>query len=166
MQFIKRLLFRFAALLLISGVMFGILVLNGSISIGAQVDGVTKATGEIVYADDIDGSFTVLINKDMHKDAEALSEWKTFFSGGEVGVIFEDVTCYVASNDPSGSEVAESFRSRLPENQLVIKTVPSGMLVNKAAHGVFDIIVLSDPITAALGADVLFDNENTEVIHI
>ena len=166
MQFIKRMLFRFAALLLISGVMFGILVLNGSISIGAQVDAVTKATGEIVYADDIDGSFTVLINKEMHKDAEALAEWITFFSGGEVGVIFEDVTCYVASNDPSGLEVAESFQSRLPENQLGIKTVPSGMLVDKAAHGVFDVIVLSDPIAKAIGADTLFNKENIEVIRI
>ncbi|MBQ9680544.1 MAG: hypothetical protein IJV48_07680 [Ruminococcus sp.] len=166
MSIFKRTILRIAALLLIFGVMFGILVLNGSISIGAQVDAVTKATGDIVYADDIDGSFTVLINKDMHKDAEALAEWITFFSGGEVGVIFEDVTCYVASNDPSGLEAAESFQSRLPENQLMIKTVPSGMLVDKAAHGVFDVIVLSDPIADTIGADKLFDIDTIEVIHI
>lgn len=166
MQFIKRMLFRFAVLILIFGVMFGILYWNGAIRFGTEVDAVTKATGEIVYADDIDGSFTVLINKDMHKDAEALSEWKTFFSGGEVGVIFEDVTCYVASDDPSGLDAAESFQSRLPDNQLVIKTVPSGMLVDKAAHGVFDVIVLSDPIVDTIGADKLFDNDTIEVIRL
>lgn len=166
MQVVKHMALRIAALILILGAIFGILVLNGNIVLGTQVDAVTKATGEIVSAEDIDGSFIVLINKDQHPNPDVLTEWETFFSGGEVGVIFEDIICYVPSSDPSGLEAAESFQSRLPENQLVIKTVPSTMLVDKAAHGVFDVIVLSEPAAQALGAEKLYEKENIEVIRL
>lgn len=166
MQVIKRMTLRIAALILISGAIFGILVQSGNITLGAQVDAVTKATGEIVYAEDIDGSFVVLINKDQHPNTEVLAQWEIFFSGGEVGVIFEDIVCYVSTSDPSGFEVAESFQSRLPENQLVIKTVPSTMLVDKAGHGVFDVLVLSEPVAQSLGVERLYDEENIEVIRL
>lgn len=166
MQVIKRMTLRIAALILISGAIFGILVQSGNNTLGAQVDAVTKATGEIVYAEDIDGSFVVLINKDQHPNTEVLAEWETFFSGGEVGVIFEDIVCYVSTSDPSGLEVAQSFQSRLPENQLVIKTVPSTMLVDKAGHGVFDVLVLSEPVAQSLGVERLYDEENIEVIRL
>ena len=109
MQVVKHMALRIAALILILGAIFGILVLNGNIVLGTQVDAVTKATGEIVSSEDIDGSFIVLINKDQHPNPDVLTEWETFFSGGEVGVIFEDIICYVPSSDPSGLEAAESF---------------------------------------------------------
>ena len=164
MQVLKRMSLRVAALVILTALIYGVLLLSGVVSLGTDVDAVTKATGVIVPREDVEGSFVVLINTEKHQNTEALQEWERFFGGEDIGLIFEDVVCYVALGDTAAAELAESFQSRLPENQMKIKTVPSAMLVAKAEHDVFDIIILSDAVAETLGADVLYEKENVKVI--
>ena len=164
MQVLKRMSLRIATLVILTALVYGALLLSGAVSLGTDVDAVTKATGVIVPREDVEGSFVVLINTKKHQNAQTLQEWERFFGGEDIGLIFEDVVCYVASGDTAATELAESFQSRLPENQMKIKTVPSAMVVAKAEHDVFDVVILSDAVAVSLGADVLYEKENVKVI--
>ncbi|MBR1534130.1 MAG: hypothetical protein IJ639_07185, partial [Ruminococcus sp.] len=67
---------------------------------------------------------------------------------------------------PSGMEMAQGLQSRLPENQMEIKVVSSAMLAEKARHGVFDVIVLSDEAIEQLGAKDLLSDPDIDVLNI
>lgn len=89
------------------------------------------------------GNFVVMINKDFHPQDGTLKDWITFFEGGDILYIFEDISCSVAAGDTSGIEMAESFRSRLPENQMKIKSDDMMLLASRADHGLYDVIIMS-----------------------
>ena len=165
MDRIKRTAVRIVVLLVLCAVTVGILTAAGNISFDA-VDAVSKATGEIISREDVSGTYTVLINRKLHQDTETLAEWEKFFRGERYGFIFEDIICYVASSDPSGMEMAQGLQSRLPENQMEIKVVSSAMLAEKARHGVFDVIVLSDEAIEQLGAKDLLSDPDIDVLNI
>lgn len=100
-----------------------------------------------VVLDAPSGDFVILINKDFHDDTEALDDWTRFFSGSysedELLIIFEDISCSVARTDAPGAEMAESFRSKLPENQMLVKREDVTLLCSRADHGLFDMILMS-----------------------
>ncbi|MFC2821281.1 MAG: hypothetical protein ACTTJW_04805 [Sphaerochaeta sp.] len=105
-----------------------------------NVDLIGSAT---VILDKPSGRYFVLINSDMHKDKEKLDFWVDFFGGGDVSFIFEDIHCSVARGDTGALDMANSFRSRLPENQMSLKIEDSVLLLSRADNGKFDIIVMS-----------------------
>lgn len=165
MEILKRTALRVLAVLLMAAAAAGVLTATGHLSPGA-VDTVTKATGEIIAREDVEGSFVVLINRSVHRDDEVLGEWEKFFRGESYGFIFEDIVCYVASSDTAGMEMAQGLQSRLPENQMEIKTVSSAMIVEKARHGVFDVMVMSTAAIEQLNAQALLEEPDIDVLEI
>ena len=86
-----------------------------------------------------------------------------FFRGEEVSVIFEDISCSVATGDTGGQELARSFQSRLPENQMRIQTEDVTLLLSRADHGKFDVIVLSKEFADSYAAETAYQ-DNVDVI--
>ena len=113
------------------------------------VDAVSSAT---IIIDQPSGAYVVLINRDRHPDAEKLATWETFFSGEEIGFLFEDISCTVADSDAAGLELAKSFQSRLPENQMSVRLEDITLMLSKAQYGRFDVILMSREIYEASGA--------------
>ena len=113
------------------------------------VDAVSSAT---MIIDQPSGAYVVLINRNLHPDAEKLATWETFFSGEEIGFLFEDISCTVADSDAAGLELAKSFQSRLPENQMSVRLEDITLMLSKAQHGRFDVILMSREIYEASGA--------------
>ena len=103
-------------------------------------DAVSSAS---VILDEPSGQYYVLVNKALHSDEEKLRDWVTFFSGGDVLYIFEDIACSVAASDAGGMDMANSFRSRLPEHQMQIKSEDAVLLASRADHGLYDVMILS-----------------------
>lgn len=89
------------------------------------------------------GRYYILINKDLRKDEETLRDWVTFFGGGEILYIFEDIGCSVADGDEAGLRLAQSFRSILPENQMQITSDDPFLLASRVDHGLYDVAVIS-----------------------
>lgn len=113
------------------------------------VDAVSSAT---MIIDQPSGAYVVLINRIRHPDAEKLATWETFFSGEEIGFLFEDISCTVADSDAAGLELAKSFQSRLPENQMSVRLEDITLMLSKAQYGRFDVILMSREIYEASGA--------------
>ncbi|MBQ9625377.1 MAG: hypothetical protein IJR47_04630 [Clostridia bacterium] len=108
------------------------------------------------------GEFLVLINT---KDRQnTLDSWKVFFADGNAGVILEDITCSTVKGDIKALELAERYRARLPENQLVLKQEDGLLLVSKAECGAFDVIVISKE--AAQGYNLNTDIADTAVLAV
>ena len=105
-----------------------------------EADAVSSAS---VILDKPSGHYYVMINKALHSDEEKLGDWITFFSGGEILYIFEDISCSVADSDVGGMEMADSFRSRLPEHQMQIKSEDAVLLASRADQELYDVIILS-----------------------
>lgn len=102
-------------------------------------DAVSSASMEI--PDQPSGSYLVLIRSDLHEDT--LAEWTDFFTERPVGVIMEDLHCFVDQADARGQEMADRYRLRLAENQMTVTRENGTLLVSKAENGLFDVIVLS-----------------------
>ena len=81
------------------------------------------------------GEFLVLLNTAKHPDAKNLALWEQLFTGDEAPVIFEDITCLTAAPDSGGNEMAQSCRSRLPENQMTVHAIDATLLFSKAEAG-------------------------------
>ncbi len=105
--------------------------------------GVDTVSGATVVLEQPSGEYMVLLNTAMHPDAEKLADWITFFSGGEIAYIFEDVSCSVPKGDQGALRMARSFQSRLPENQMKVHAEDASLLCSQADNGLFDIIILS-----------------------
>lgn len=116
---------------------------------GGGTDAVTSAS---VSLDKPSGEYVVLINRDMHKDEDKLADWETFFSGGEITYIFEDIACSVAAADTGAVELAQSFQSQLPENQMRVEKTDSTLMLSRADNGKFDIIIMSKEFAQANNA--------------
>lgn len=105
-----------------------------------HVDIVASAS---IILDQPSGDYVVLINSRLHPNKNRLKFWMDFFSGHEVTFTFEDISCSVARGDAGALEMAQSFRSRLPENQMVVMPEDSTLLLSRADNGKFDIIIMS-----------------------
>ena len=122
-----------------------------------------------VVLDQPSGDFVILINRDWHTDEEALEDWITFFSGSaeedELLIIFEDIGCSVASADAAGVELANSFSSQLPENQMKVLQEDTTLLMSRADEGLFDVIILSKEYADAYHAETAYQ-DNIEVVEL
>ena len=87
--------------------------------LNSDPDAVSSAS---VIVDKPSGAYLVFINLEKHTDSEALEIWRNFFSGKEIDLLFEDITCSVASGDVNAKTLAENYQSRLPEHQCEIKS--------------------------------------------
>ena len=128
-------------------------------------DAVTAATEAL---DSPSGEFVVLINRQKHTDEKNLAVWQEFFEKGEseeIFSVFEDLVCAVGSSDAGGLEMARSFQSRLPENQMKIKTQDTTLMLSKAENGIYDIIVMSQEMYDSLKASLILDKTDTLLIH-
>ncbi|MBQ9030994.1 MAG: hypothetical protein IJ106_06010 [Parasporobacterium sp.] len=116
-------------------------------------DAVSSAS---VILDKPSGRYVMLINRDFHPDTATLDDWITFFEGGEILYIFEDIAVSVAEIDAGGIELANSFRSKLPENQMQVKKEDITLLLSRADHGLYDMILLSEEIARAYHAETAY----------
>lgn len=108
-----------------------------------------------VVLDKPSGDYLVFINPLLHTDEEKQKDWVTFFSGGDILYIFEDVAVSAAASDPAGVELAESYRSQLPENQMQVKTEDPTLMLSRADHGLYDIMIMSREFAQAYGAETI-----------
>lgn len=163
MKILKHTVIVGAALFLMLGLPFFTSDYFAALMVGDGVDAVTSAS---VIIDQPSGNYVVLINLDRHQDGEKLAVWKDFFAGKEVSYIFEDIVCTVAKSDGNGLEMAESYQSRLPENQMKIRLEDGILMVSRAEYGKFDILIMSEEIADSYSASTLYDDENIAVIRI
>lgn len=70
----------------------------------------------------------------------------------------------VADLDSGGLELAKSFQSRLPENQMKIRKEDLTLMLSKAQNARYDVILMSKEIYEASGASQEEQEENTVVI--
>ncbi|SDB08868.1 hypothetical protein SAMN02910317_00456 [Ruminococcaceae bacterium FB2012] len=131
--------------------------------ISSDPDAVTSAT---TVLDAPSGDYVVLINSERHPNAENLSVWHDFFEGREIGFIFEDIECGTLAGDTGGLEMARSYQSRLPENQM--KLIPSDpvLLLSKADSGRFDVIVMSSEAAEKYGAESAAKRPGVQVLRV
>ena len=115
--------------------------------LSGSADAVSSASLEI--PDQPSGEYIVLIRSDLH--AQTLEDWTNFFTEQPVGVIMEDIHCFVDQSDVSGQEMADRYRLRLPENQMTVMQENGTLLVSKAEAGMIDVAVFSREMADALG---------------
>ncbi|MBR1862560.1 MAG: hypothetical protein IJ806_00530 [Ruminococcus sp.] len=119
-------------------------------------NGEDAVSGATVALDKPSGEYVVFINRDLHTDSKNLSIWEGFFARGEdegIYNVFEDLSCTVADSDPSGLEMARSFQSLLPENQMKVRTENIVLMLSKAENGRFDLIIMSRELAEVYKAD-------------
>ncbi len=159
MKILRHILIVAAAVLLLVG--FPVIASGYPARFFSGVDAVASAT---VMIDQPSGGYVVLINRNRHPDEDNLAVWEDYFSGKEIGFLFEDIHCMVGDSDPAGLELARSFQSRLPENQMALRTEDLTLMLSKAHSGGFDVILMSEEAFDAWNAGILIDYENTLVI--
>lgn len=125
------------------------------------VDAVSAAT---VVIEQPSGAYVVLLNRERHTNADNLATWVDFFGGREIDFLFEDISCIVARTDAAGQEMARSFQSRLPENQMKVRTEDATLMISKAAYGKFDVLLMSREAFDAYHAEDLLSMDDVEVV--
>ncbi|MBQ7990842.1 MAG: hypothetical protein IJ251_07330 [Oscillospiraceae bacterium] len=108
-------------------------------------DAVSSATQ--IITDSPSGDFVIYLNSD--RSPETLADWTTFFQGGDGGVIMEDLNCLVCSGDSAALEMARVYQSRLPENQMTIRSEDTLMTITLVESGHFDAAVFTDEIVSS-----------------
>lgn len=128
----------------------------------ADPDAVSSATIELPKQPS--GKFLVVINSALHRDS--LSDWKKFFSGEDLPVIFDDIHCISAKGDAGGAQLATRFQVQLPENQMKLREEDPTLFISKVEEGYIDVAMMSEEIASALGfkSDAL--KEGFAVIHV
>ena len=127
----------------------------------SSADAVSSATTVIEQPS---GAYVVLINRSRHPDEKNLAVWEDFFMGREIGILFEDISCTVAGTDAAGIELARSFQSRLPENQMSIRREDMILMRSKADHGLYDVMLMSKEVYEASGGSTTINEKNDMVI--
>lgn len=130
--------------------------------LSGSADAVSSASLEI--PDQPSGEYIVLIRSDLH--AQTLEDWTNFFTEQPVGVIMEDIHCFVDQSDVSGQEMADRYRLRLPENQMTVMQENGTLLVSKAENGLFDVIVLSREMADRQDYGAAMEREDVTVLTI
>lgn len=125
-------------------------------------DAVSRATMEL--PEEPSGEFTVFLNRDLHP--ETGDKWETFFSGGDSGVIMDDISCLVMDGDSGGIQMAERFQARLAENQMTLRREKSLLLAGKAEHGLFDVLILSREAAEAIDLEAVYENGSISPINL
>lgn len=150
-----------AGVLLLAVVPFALA--GGFAKISGEPDAVSSAS---VVIDKPSGSYTVLINRDRHKSESDLAAWHKFFSGGEFEIIFDDIECVTLGGDTGALTLAQSFMSRLPENQMKVTTGDAVLTLSKAENGRFDMMIVSAEAAEKYGVLDIYDGKNVDVIAV
>ena len=159
MRIIRRILTVTGAILVLVGI-----PVWSSGYIQGRLGGVDAVSSATVMIEQPSGAYVVFINSDSHKNKENLEIWKAFFGGEETDFLFEDISCIVADCDAAGLEMAESFQSRLPENQMSIRTEDITLMLSKADYGRFDVIIMSREIYDEYNAKTVEEYDGTIVL--
>lgn len=132
----------------------------------ALISGVDTVSGASVIMDAPSGNYIVLINRKLHTDDEALQAWQNFFNG-EDEIIFEDISCSVAAGDAGGLTMAQSFQSRLPENQMKLYTEASVMMLSRLQNDQYDVAIMSKEFAESYEVETIFGfSENTITLYV
>ena len=107
---------------------------------GKKTDTVSSAT---VLLDAPGGNFYILLNPKLHADQKKREQWVDFFQGKDVSFIFEDLSCSVARSDSAAVDMAKSFQSRLPQNQMKLVLEDTAMLRSRVQAGKYDVVLVS-----------------------
>ncbi|MCR4946721.1 MAG: hypothetical protein K5929_07260 [Lachnospiraceae bacterium] len=146
-------LLRHAVCLLITVILF---IVVPAVRLAAlHGDGTDAVSSATTILEQPSGAYVVFVNRNRHTNADKLDTWIKFFSGEETDYIFEDISCIVSSADKSGWELAESFQSRLPENQMKLRTEDATLFLSKVYYGEFDVAIMSREAYRAYGAEVV-----------
>jgi len=137
----------------------------GGVNVSALLPGVDAVSAATAIQDAPSGSYTILINRDLHTNDEVLGHWLDFLAGKDVPLIMEDVSCVALEGDVAGIEMANSLASRLPANQMKVRVENGVLVLSKAEVGRFDIMVMSDETAEAFGASTTYDLPFVEVVH-
>ena len=138
--------------------------LAGGLSVFSQdTDAVSSAS---VIIDKPTGSYTVLINRGRHKSESDLAAWHEFFSGGDFRIIFDDIECVTLSGDTGALTLAQSFMSRLPENQMKVTAADAVLTLSKAENGRFDMMIVSAEAAKKYGIEDIYKGKNVDVIAV
>lgn len=129
-----------------------------------KLSGVDSISSASVIIEQPSGEYVVLINKDYHHNADNLDTWCKFFRGEEIDYLFEDISLVVADNDSAGIELSKSFQSRLPENQMSIRTEDATLMLSKAYYGKFDVLLMSKEIFEAFHGEGYVNADTTVII--
>ena len=129
-------------------------LLSGDLKSRIIAKGTDAKSSASIAVEEPSGEYFVYINKKKHDEA-SLAVWKDFFGGGEVPIIFEDLSCYVAKGDENAYTLAESYASRLPENQMIYQEEEATMLFSKLRAGRLDIVIVSAEAAASYGLSSL-----------
>ena len=130
--------------------------------LSGTADAVSGATVE--PPDSPSGNYVILLNRSRHPDS--IPEWRAFFREEPVGVIMEDLVCMTPASDVTGRQLAERYQLRLAENQMKLKPQDGLLLVSRAEHGLFDVIVLSEEMEAHYDYSRAEALPETEVIRV
>lgn len=125
-------------------------------------DAVSSASIEL--PDSPSGEFLIIINRDLHEDTA--EDWKDFFEGDSLKVIFEDIDCLVPDGDVTGLELANRYMAILPENQMRVSGDDAVLIASKLEAGYVDIAILSADMADALGISTESIPDNMLVIKI
>ena len=106
-------------------------------------EGEEATSSATVVVDMPSGEYVVLINKDKHPDDNKLSSWVSFFKGEEVSYIMEDINCMAAEADEGALKTADSYISRLAENQMSLRVEESTFMLSKIRYNIFDTVIMS-----------------------
>lgn len=132
----------------------------------AMRSGTDAVTSASVVLDRPSGEYVVFLNRVSHEASGTLSIWEEFFRGEDIGIVFEDLTCFTAKGDAGGIEFAESLKSRLPENQMMVRTLDGTLALSRAEAGRFDVLILSREAAELYQAETLFDRAEITVIPV
>ena len=136
---------------------------GGFSMLSGSTDAVSSAS---VVIDKPSGNYTVLINRERHKSESDMSAWREFFSGGDFSIIFDDISCVTLDGDAGALTLARSFMSRLPENQMTVKSGEAVLTLSKADNGRFDVLIVSDEAAEKYGISSVYDGKNVEIIRV
>jgi len=128
--------------------------------------GADAVSGASVIIDQPSGNYTVLINRERHKSESDMEAWREYFSGGDFTIIFDDISCVTLAGDSSALTMAQSFMSRLPENQMKVTVGNAVAVLSKAEYGRFDMILMSDEAAGSYGISGITERDDVEIIHM
>ena len=128
-------------------------------------EGADAVSSASVVIEKPSGNYIVLINRDRHSESD-MPAWREFFSGGDFSIIFDDITCVTLDGDAGALILARSFMSRLPENQMTVKSGEAVITLSKADNGRFDVLIVSDEAAEKFGISSVYCDKNVEIIRV
>ena len=124
-----------------------------------MISGTDATTSASVVLEAPSGEFVVMINDSLHEDTSAV--WADFFMGSDYQNLFEDIDCWVAQGDTAAYELAKSYASKLPENQMTVKVENALFMLSRADAGSFDVIIMSQEYAKSYDASTVYKDNVT-----